>query len=190
MHRFVTARWVVPSVALFAALTACSVALAAPVPPSDFTCGVTVFDQPCNQTAHFGAVAFTGTPFASAQDCPSFVTTDFALITGSGNGAEHSIINNALDGWFTSTFTGTATITAYLDPGLTMPDTAVPSFTGQITEWFGGSFNRNNFATTSTFHFSGTASDDETLRILDISHANSTGNNPFVPRSFEITRCG
>jgi hypothetical protein len=30
----------------------------------------------------------------------------------------------------------------------------------------------------------------ETLRVLDISHANSTGANPFVPRSFEITRCG
>jgi hypothetical protein len=151
---------------------------------------VTVFDQPCNQTAHFTDVAFEGTPFASAQDCPSFVTTDYAAITGTGNGIEHSIINKALDGWFTSTFTGTATITAYLDPDLTMPDTAVPSFTGQLTEWFGGSFNRNNFATSSTFHFSGTAADGETLRILDIAHANSTGNNPFVPRSFEITRCG
>jgi hypothetical protein len=42
----------------------------------------------------------------------------------------------------------------------------------------------------STFHFSGGATDGETLRILDISHTNSTGNDPFVPRSFEITRCG
>lgn len=189
MYRFVAPRWIVVSVALFAALAACSAALAAPVPPSDFTCGVTVFDQPCNQTAHFTDVAFEGTPFASGKDCPSFVTTDYAAITGTGNGIEHSIINKALDGWFTSTFTGTATITAYLDPDLTMPDTAVPSFTGRLTEWFGGSFNRNNFATSSTFHFSGTAADGETLHILDIAHANSTGNNPFVPRSFEITRC-
>jgi hypothetical protein len=190
MHRFVTARRVILTAILFAALAACSAALAAPVAPSSFTCGVTVFDQPCNQAAHFSDVAFEGTPFALAQDCPSFVTTDYAAITGTGNGVEHSIINNALDGWFTSTFTGTATITAYLDPDLTTPDTSVPTFTGRITEWFGGSFNRNNFASTSTFHFSGTATDGETLRILDISHANSTGNNPFVPRSFEITRCG
>ena len=190
MYRFVASRWLVVAIALFAGLAASSTALAAPVPPSSFTCGVTVFDQPCNQTAHFNDVAFEGTPFASAQDCPAFVTTDYALITGTGNGIEHATINQALDGWFTSTFTGTATITAYLDPNLTMPDAAVPSFTGQLTEWFGGSFNRNNFASTSTFHFSGTAPDGQTLRILDISHANSTGTNPFIPRSFEITRCG
>lgn len=190
MHQLLTARWGVLAAALFAALVASSVAPAAPVPPAEFTCGVTAFDQPCNQTAHFGAVAFEGAPFAAAHDCPSFVTTDFALITGTGNGIEHSIINTALDGWFTSTFTGTATVTAYLDPDLTTPDTAVPTFTGQMTEWFGGDFNRSNFATTSTFHFSGAASDGETLRILDVAHANSTGDNPFVPRSFEIARCG
>jgi hypothetical protein len=186
----VRSRWGVLAVAVVVGLAVCAAASASPVPAADFTCGVTVFDQACNQTAHFGDIAEVGTPFASAENCPSFVTTDFASITATGNGIEHSIINNALDGWFTSTFTGTATITAYLDPGLTMPDTAVPTFTGQLTEWFGGSFNHSNFATTSTFHFSGTASDGETLRVLDISHANSTGSNPFVPHSFEITRCG
>jgi hypothetical protein len=40
----------------------------------------------------------------------------------------------------TSTFTGTATITPYLDPNLTMPDSNVGAFTGHLTEWFGGSF--------------------------------------------------
>ena len=190
MHLFGTTHHILLMAALIAAFGFSSAATAAPVAPSDFTCGVIVFDAPCNQTAHFGDVAFEGTPFAAAQNCPLFVTTDYAAIVGSGDGVEHSIINNALDGWFTSTFTGAASVTAYLDPGLTTPDPNVPSFAGRITEWFGGNFNRNNFATTSTFHFSGTAADGEALRILDVAHANSTANSPLIPHSFEITRCG
>jgi len=161
---------------------------AATVPASDFTCGVTVF-TPCNQTAHFSDTNQVGTPFASAPSCPAFVTTDYATIIGTGNGIEHSIINNARDGWFTSTFTGTVTITAYLDAGLTIPDPNVAPFTGQLTEWFGGSFNRNNFVFHSTFHFDGTAADGTTFRILDVSHVNSATGVVGPPRSFEITRC-
>src|SRR5207302_4981647 len=97
-------------------IVAVQAAEAGTVPPSDFICGVTVF-TPCNQTAHFSTTNQVGTPFTSAPSCPAFVTTDYATIIGTGNGIEHSIINNALDGWFTSTFTGTVTITAYLDAG-------------------------------------------------------------------------
>jgi hypothetical protein len=161
---------------------------AAPVPASDFTCGVTVF-TPCNQTAHFGDTNQVGTPFASAPSCPAFVTTDYVTIIGTGNGIEHSIINNALDGWFTSTFTGTVTLTAYLDAALTRPDPKVGPFTGQLTEWFGGSFNRNNFVFHSTFHFNGTAADGTTFRILDVFHVNSATGVVGPPHSFEITSC-
>jgi hypothetical protein len=133
-----------------------------------------------------------GTPFANAPSCPAFVTNDFALISGTGNGVEHSIVNNALDGWFTSTFTGTATITAYIgDPTLGgVRGLAELPFTGKLTEWFGGSFNKNSFVFHSTFHFNGTAADGTTFRILDVSHTNTTPGNPFVPHSFEITTCG
>jgi hypothetical protein len=166
-------------------------ASAAQVPPQNFTCGDPSLPlTPCNQTAHFSDTVQVGTPFASAPSCPAFVTTDFALISGTGSGVEHSIVNNALDGWFTSTFTGTATITAYLDAGLTQPDPNVLPFTGKLTEWFGGSFNKNNFVFHSTFHFDGTAANGTTFRILDVSHTNTTASNPFVPHSFEITSCG
>jgi hypothetical protein len=120
MHRFAPARWVVMSIALFAALAlASSAALAAPVAPSDFTCGVTVFTQ-CNQTAHFSSVSEELTPLAptSESGCPAFVLNDYGDLEASGNGVEHAIVNKAGDGWFTSTFTGTATITPFLDPGL------------------------------------------------------------------------
>jgi hypothetical protein len=182
----------IAAVAVVAALAVVLVAAqgvgAEPVSPADFTCGVTVF-TPCNQTAHFNDTNEVGTPFASAPSCPAFVTTDFATIVGTGNGIEHSIINNALDGWFTSTFTGTVTVTAYLDVGLTTPDPNVLPFTGQLTEWFGGSFNKNNFVFHSTFHFSGTDANGTAFRILDVSHANSATGGVGPPHSFEITRC-
>jgi hypothetical protein len=104
------------------------------------------------------------------------------------------------DGWFTSTFTGTVTITAYLgvsaltspsyDPNVTVLDPPVLPFTGQLTEWFGGSFNKNNFVFHDTLHVSATDANGTTVRVLDVSHTNSTPGNPFVPHSFEITTCG
>jgi hypothetical protein len=195
MHIAIPARRmaVVALLTVFAVLTvATQGAGAAPVPPSDFTCGVTVF-TPCNQTAHFSDLTDVLTPRAprAATNCPNFVLTDFASVSGTGNGIEHSIINNAGDGWFTSTFTGTVTITPFLDAGLTTPDPNVLPFTGQLTEWFGGSFNRNNLVFHSTFHFSGTDANGNTLRVLDVSHANTTGAAPFgPPNSFEILSCG
>jgi hypothetical protein len=169
-----------------------STAGAKPVPPDQFTCGVTVF-TPCNQTAHFSSINEQLTPSTAAagSNCPSFVKTDFASLTATGNGVEHSIVNKAGDGWFTSTFTGTATITPYLDASLTVPDPNAGAFTGRLTEWFGGSFNRSNFVVHSTFHFTGTNAEGMTLRVLDIAHTSTNASNPFgPPHSFEIFRCG
>jgi hypothetical protein len=183
---------VVCVLAVLGLLTVVSGAGAAPVPPSDFTCGVSVF-TPCNQTAHFSDLNDVLTPPSpsGATNCPSFVLADFASVVGTGNGIEHSIVNNAGDGWFTSTFTGTVTITPFLDSGLTKPDPKVLPFTGQLTEWFGGSFNRNNVVFHSTFHFSGTDARGNSLTVLDVSHANTTGVTPFgPPNSFEILSCG
>lgn len=180
--------------ACLAALVSAAIATGAgakPVPPGDFTCGVTVF-TPCNETAHFSSMdqELTPAPAAAGSNCPSFVQADYATLTATGNGIEHSIVNKAGDGWFTSTFTGSATITPYLDPDLTMPD-PVGAFTGHLTEWFGGSFNRNNMVVHSTFHFSGTNASGMTLRILDVSHTNTNAANPLgPPHSFEIFRCG
>jgi hypothetical protein len=194
MHRFVTTRSVVLAVALFTALAACSVALAAPAPSSGlgFTCGVTVFTQ-CNQTAHFSSMSEELTPLAPTREsgCPAFVLNDYGDLEASGNGIEHSTVNKAGDGWFTSTFTGAATITPYLDAGLTTADPSVLPFTGHLTEWFGGSFNRSNTVEHSTFHFHGTDANGNSLNITDISHFNTNAANPFgPPNSFEITHCG
>ena len=78
------------------------------------------------------------------------------------------------------------------DPTLSgVPDPNVPPLTGQLTEWFGGSFNKSNVVFHSTLHLNVASADGQTvLRVLDVSHANSTPGNPFVPHSFEITTCG
>jgi hypothetical protein len=191
MHRFGTTRWVVLAVALFAACAAASSAFGAPVSPSGFTCGVTVFTQ-CNQTAHFSSTSEELTPLAptSESGCPAFVLNDYGTLDATGNGVEHSTVNKAGDGWFTSTFTGTATITPFLDPGLTTPDPAVLPYTGHLTEWFGGSFNRSNMVDHSTFHFQGTDALGNNLNVTDIDHFNTDAANPFAPpNSFEITHC-
>src|SRR5258707_4515841 len=152
MHFRLKARW---GTAVAAALTVIAIPLvlaqgagATPVPPGDFTCGGTVFTA-CNQTAHFSTPSGTptpevGAPSPQAAGCPASVAVDAPVIQGTGNGIEHSIVNNAGDGWFTSTFTGTVTIVAWtVDSAgnLVAPDSSVPPFTGHLEEWFRGSFN-------------------------------------------------
>ena len=200
MHVRLRARW---GTAVTAALTAILMLLllaqragAAPVPPDDFTCGVTVFTA-CNQTAHFSTPSGTsapvvGEPNPQAIGCPAFVAVDAPVIQGTGNGIEHAIINNAGDGWFTSTFTGTVTAEAWtVDSAgnLVAPDPSVPIFTGHLTTWFGGSFNRSNFVDHDTITFTGTAADGSTFSIHQVDHLSTTPNVAAAPNSFSITRC-
>ena len=200
MHVRLRARW---GTAVTAALTAILMLLllaqragAAPVPPDDFTCGVTVFTA-CNQTAHFRTPSGTsapvvGEPSPQAIGCPAFVAVDAPVIQGTGNGIEHAIINNAGDGWFTSTFTGTVTAEAWtVDSAgnLVAPDPSVPIFTGHLTTWFGGSFNRSNFVVHDTITFTGTAADGSTFSIHQVDHLSTTPNVAAAPNSFSITRC-
>jgi len=200
MHVRLRARW---GTAVTAALTVIAVPLvfaqgagATPVPPGDFTCGVTVFTA-CNQTAHFSTPSGTsapvvGEPNPQAIGCPAFVAVDAPVIQGTGNGIEHAIINNAGDGWFTSTFTGTVTVVAWtVDSAgnLVAPDPNVPIFTGHLTTWFGGSFNRSNFVVHDTITFTGTAADGSTFSIHQVDHLSTTPNVAAAPNSFSITRC-
>ena len=169
---------------------------AAPVPPQDFTCGVTVFTA-CNQTAHFSTPSGTsapevGAPSPQATGCPAWVATDAPVIQGTGNGIEHSIINNAGDAWFTSTFTGTVTIVAYTVDSMgnpVAPDPGVPPYTGHLQQWFGGSFNHSNFVNHDTINFSGTAADGSTFSFHQVDHLSTTPNVAAAPNSFSIAHC-
>ena len=201
MHVRLRARW---GAAVAAALMVIAIPLtlaqgagAAPVPPGDFTCGVTVF-TPCNQTAHFSTPSGTsapevGTPAPQATGCPAFVAVDAPVIQGTGNGVEHAIIrNNAGDGSFTSTFTGTVTIVSWTVDSmgnLVAPDPSVPIFTGHLQQWFGGSFNHHNFVNHLTINFSGTAADGSTFSFHEVDHLSTTPNVAAAPNSFDIGHC-
>ena len=171
-------------------------ASAAPVPPGDFTCGVTVFTA-CGQTAHFSTPSGTsapeaGTPSPQATGCPAWVAVDAPVIQGTGNGIEHATINNAGDGWFTSTFTGTVTVVPFtVDSAgnLLAPDPAVPAYTGHLQQWFGGSFNHSNFVDHDTINFTGTAADGSAFSIHLVDHLSTTPNVAAAPNSFHIGHC-
>ena len=169
---------------------------AAPVPPGDFTCGVTVFTA-CNQTANFDTPSGTsapvvGEPNPQAIGCPAFVAVDAPVIQGTGNGIEHAIINNNGDGWFTSTFAGTVTVVSWtVDSAgnLVAPDPSVPVFTGHLQFWFGGSFNNKNFVNHDTINFIGTAADGSTFGIHEVDHLSTSAVVTAAPSGFSITHC-
>jgi hypothetical protein len=176
-------------------LAGTAMASAAPTSPSDFTCGITVFTA-CNQTAHFsqpgGDGPAVGSPNPAAVNCPAFVQNDAAVISGTGNGIEHSIVNNAGDGWFTSTFTGDVTIVPFTVDSMgnpIAPDPSAPTFTGHLTEWFGGSFNNRNFVNHDTTTFHGTGSDGSTLTLHFVNHESIAASVSATPHTFSIANC-
>ncbi len=164
------------------------------------TCGDTQ-PGPCTETAHFDQINEMDTPAPPGGGCPSFLSSDFFTFVGTGNGVEHITINKAQDGWFTTTFTGTMTVTAYLHgtvdgngnvTSVSDPDPSVSPYTGKVTEWFGGSFNNKNSVVHGTFHFAGTNSSGDSIRVQFVQHAAwSPGADPNGPPSkqFNKIRC-
>ena len=118
------------------------------VPASDFTCLVTNF-TPCDQTAHFTDLTQQAPPAPNATGCPAYVATDVANITGTGQGTEHALINTLGAGSFTTTENGSVTVT-FINPVTGGVDAVL---TGHLTEWFGGSFNKNSFVNHFTINF-------------------------------------
>ena len=198
MHQSMRSKWgaavVAASAVIAVPLMLAQAASAAPISSNDFTCGVTVF-TPCDQTAHFSTPSGSPAPeFAppspQATGCPAWVATDFVEIQGTGNGIEHAVINNNLDGWFTSTFEGTVTVVpgTFGSTGFT-PDPNVPAYTGHLLTWFGGSLNNRNFVAHDTVSFSGTAADGTTLSLHLVDHQSVSAAAAPAPNVFDIGSC-
>ena len=156
----------------------------------DLACGNTQ-PGPCQETAHFSDINDLNTPAPPGGGCPAYLSTDFFTFVGTGHGIEHTNLNKAQDGWFTSTFTGKVTITAYLNgtvdsdgnvTSVSDPDPNVLPFSGRITEWFGGSFNNQNFVVHGTINISVTDANGDSLRVHFVTHASWTpGSDPNGP---------
>ncbi|MEP7021054.1 MAG: hypothetical protein ABI808_10405 [Pseudonocardiales bacterium] len=71
---------------------------------------------PSSETAHFTSNQGFVTPIPSvpgSSSCPAYLLNDIAFLNFTGHGVEHITVNKAQDAWFTETFTGTGTVTAY-----------------------------------------------------------------------------
>jgi hypothetical protein len=180
-----------------------SAAVADTAPP--LTCGSPAMPPPCQQTLHFTNDNEFGSPLPpdAPASCPSFLLNDFVNIVGPGNGVEHLNINKAGDGWFTQTFTGNVTLTAYPPSSLSFddqgnvtgivgpPDASVPVFSGKITEWFGGQFNNKNSNNTGTFTVTATGG-NQSLHVHAVMAARyAVGADPNGPptRTFDNIVC-
>jgi hypothetical protein len=168
----------------------------------NLTCGSTQ-PGPCTQTAHFSNDDEFGSPLPPAPGCPDVVSSDYVHIVGTGNGVEHVTVNKAQDAWLTSTFTGNATFTPYPASSLSFdmqgnvtgiigpPDTSVAAFTGKLTEWFGGEFNRQNANQHGIININAVA-DGQALSLHVNFHAQwAVGADPNGPptRMFEHVSC-
>jgi hypothetical protein len=168
----------------------------------NLTCGSTQ-PGPCTQTAHFSSDDEFGSPLPPGAGCPSFTADDWVHIVGTGNGVEHVTVNRAQDAWFTSTFTGAVTLTAYPPSSLSFDDQGnvtgiigpadpnVAVFSGHLTEWFGGSFNNKNSVNHGTFNLSA-AGGGQTLSVHMVFHASwAVGADPNGPptRQFNKLTC-
>lgn len=175
-----------------------SLASAAQVPASDFTCGVTVFAG-CNQTAQITTPTGTsapdvGGPNPAAVGCPAYVGYDAPVITGTGRGEEHALYSaDGLTNSSSRVFSGTATITAWIidaNGNLVSPDPAVPTYTGQYTETTAQTTTDGQYGTfNDTANFQGVDSSGDSFSYKQEVHATvPPGNTPI--KFFQIASCG
>ena len=130
-----------------------------------------------SQTQHFSSVQSWGTPTGTPTNntnCTGAVgsafANDFVLLDLTGNGVQHQTVNGAGDAWFTTTFTGTGTVTFYPgsslivvvdnqgnivgNPTIIGPPDMITSV--KITDWFGFEANHSNAVGHGTIDARGT----------------------------------
>jgi hypothetical protein len=179
-------------IALFGTLALPVSAASGTGPPPIPTCGPpTGSPGPCQETDHFGQLAFYGSPLPGCTG----IFTEWAFIQQTGNGVQHVNVNRAQDFWFTSTMVGPMTLvvgTVLLDSDgrpildsngnpIFTRDLSKPTFTGQLQQWFGASFNNKNFSNSGTLNLQATGSDGSSISVHFNIHINTTGMQPFIP---------
>jgi len=146
---------------------------------------------PCQETDHFGQLVFFGSPLGCGA------LNEWAFVQQTGNGVQHVNVNSAQDFWFTTTMVGPATFvlgTVVFDSSgnlIFTPDPKMPTYAGQLQQWFGASFNNKNFSNSGTINIQAMGSDGSTLNLHANFHINTTGMQPFIPNMnsahFDVT---
>jgi len=153
-----------------------------------------------SQTQHFTTVQQFGNPTGPTtnnSNCPPPVLNDYVYIDATGNGVQHQTVNGAGDSWFTTTFTGTGTVTFYPEASLSidtggnvtgiigLPDMTV---TGHLTEWFGFEANKQNQVAHGTVNFQGTVvGSGSPIRFHQVTQARwAVGTDPNGPPDYSF----
>lgn len=132
---------------------------------------------PCQETDHFGESIFVPQGGPCPPPFPGPV-----VVVGFGNGISHSNVNGADDWWLTSTFEGTADVHVLTFDNSGAPVIGALVATGHQMQWFGNSFNANNYV----FHDTGNVkvttvgTSPQTFDLHFADHQSSTGGNPFI----------
>jgi hypothetical protein len=189
MNRLIVRMMTVAGVAALAVPLAMTQPAGAATAPN-LACGNTQ-PGPCSETAHFSDFNEMNTPAPPGGGCPAYLSTDFFTFVGTGQGVEHINVNAAQDGRFTTTFTGSVTITAYLNgtvdndgnvTSVSNPDPNVLPFSGKITESFGASFNKQNAVFHATINISVSDANGDHIRVHFVSQQSFTpGSDPNGP---------
>lgn len=146
---------------------------------------ITVVAIPANaapamtQTRHFSTTQSWGTPGGNPTNTTNCTgpmanafINDFVYLNLTGNGVQHMTVNGAGDSWFTTTFTGTGTVTFYSPSNVnvqfdnqgnivsaTVTGPADLAASAKITEWFGFEANNKNSIGHGTIDARGTTID-------------------------------
>jgi len=143
---------------------------------------------PCQETDHYGLSIFVPQP---GGPCPAPFPGP-VIVIGSGNGISHSNVNAADDWWVTGTFEGSADVHVLGFDSSGAPSIGALLATGHQMQWFGNSFNANNFVVHDTANVSLTTltTPAQTFDLHFADHFSSTGGNPFafgIPPPFGAT---
>lgn len=172
MRKLIAIASTVAMFAIFAPAANAAPAPCAPPPPPG-----TMPAQTYTCTMHIAN--FTPPPMpVAAISCPDGSQVPGGLLTVTvQNGVFHLTVNTAGDGWDTSTLEGPFTFVG--DDGTTV--------SGHYTEWFGDSFNNQNFVSHATLNFVGTTSSGAVLSLhLEFHLGVSASGNPTF---FMKTHC-
>ena len=196
MRSFTVRMMTVAAVAVLAApLTMMQPAGAATAP--DLACGNTQ-PGPCSETAHYTDINDLNSPAPPGGGCPAYLAQDFFTFVGTGHGVEHAHLNKAQNGGFRDSFTGSVTITAYLNgtvdsdgnvTSVSDPDPNVLPFSGRISQSFGGSFNKKSGTFGARINLSLTNANGDHLKVHFLAHQTFTPGSEEPHIDFTKINC-
>jgi hypothetical protein len=137
--------------------------------------------QPTTCTYTFNAKDLTQTFYTNVPCVDPANGPPTGILTATYSEVFHETVNQAGDGWLTSTVTGDMSFIPY--------DSSRPSYTGHFMSWFGASFNRNNSVLHDTSNTSLRGSDGSHLSVHMVDHTSISASGITLQFTKATTSC-